>query len=152
MKKNADAPQETKPLKEYEILIGEWSMEGRHPLLPTAIYGHSVFEWLRKDALLAWHFKWDDGKGVPDAYSIIGHDDTLDHCTVLYTDERGVARIYLMSLSDGIWKQWRDSEGFLQRMTATFSNDNKTIQTQGELSRDGLNWEGDLSIKFTKKP
>jgi hypothetical protein len=144
-------PQMTHSLKNFEVLIGEWSMVGSHPELPTAVHGHSVFEWLREDALLVWHFNWESGQGVPSAYSIIGHDDSLEPCSMLYTDERGVSRIYQMSLSGGVWKMWRESPGFSQRMTASFSNDNNTINWQGDLSRDGSSWETDLSINFTKK-
>ena len=70
---------------------------------------------------------------------------------MLYTDERGVARIYQMSLEGGIWKMWRDSPDFSQRMTGTFSDDGNTITWKGEMSRDGAAWEGDLNVTYTRK-
>jgi alkanesulfonate monooxygenase SsuD/methylene tetrahydromethanopterin reductase-like flavin-dependent oxidoreductase (luciferase family) len=36
--------------------------------------------------------------GPPSALSVIGHDDAVQTCCMLYADERGVARIYQMSL------------------------------------------------------
>ncbi len=153
MSKNSDGqpPQPTHDLKQFEALIGEWTTVGTHPQLPSAVHGHSSFAWLRDGMLLAWHFNWDRGQQVPSAYNIIGHDDAVEACTMLYTDERGVARIYQMSLADGVWKMWRESPGFSQRMTGTFSDEGSTIICQGELSRDGSTWEPDLNVTYTRK-
>src|SRR5690242_6164279 len=115
-------PQPTGSLKQFDILVGEWNTVGTHPQLPSAVHGHSTFEWLREGALLIWHFDWEHGQGIPSAFSVIGHDDALEPCSMLYSDERGVARIYQMSLEAGIWKMWRKSSGFSQRMTGTFSD------------------------------
>jgi hypothetical protein len=144
-------PQPTRSLKQFEVLIGEWTMVGTHPYLPSAVNGRSTFEWLKEGALLVWHFDWERGKEIPNAFSIIGHDDTVEACSVLYTDERGVARIYQMSLADGVWKMWRDSADFSQRMTGTFSDDGNTINWQGEMSHDGSTWEKDLSVTYTRQ-
>jgi hypothetical protein len=125
-------------------------MIGNHPQLPSALKGKSTFEWMREGALLIWHFDWEP-ELPPNAISIIGHDDTDDICTVLYHDVRGVSRISRMTLADGVWKQWRDSPGFSQRMTGTFSDDGNTITCHGELSRDEVNWEQDLDVTFTRR-
>ena len=153
MNKNAEGrpPQATRSLQEFESLVGEWTMVGTHPYLPSAVHGHSSFEWLRHGALLVSHFEWARDQGIPSAYSVIGHDDAGGPCSMLYTDERGVARIYQMSLADGIWKMWRETPDFSQRMTATFSEDGNTINWHGELSHDGATWEPDLSVTFTRK-
>jgi hypothetical protein len=115
------------------------------------LQGHSSFEWLREGALLVWHFDWEHGLGVPSAFCVIGHDDAVEPCSSLYTDERGVARIYQMSLADGVWKMWRNSPDFSQRMTGTFSADGNIITWHGELSRDGSTWEKDLSVTYTRQ-
>ena len=70
---------------------------------------------------------------------------------MLYADVRGVARIYQMRLEDGVWKMWRDSPDFSQRMTGTFSGDGATIVVHGELSRDGTHWEQDLDVTYTRR-
>jgi hypothetical protein len=144
-------PQPTRSIKQFDILIGEWAMVGTHPQLPSAVHGHSTFEWLREGALLGWHFDWEQGQGVPNAFSVIGHDDAVEPCSMLYSDERGVARIYQMSLAGGVWKMWRDAPGFSQRMIGTFSEDGNTIIWNGELSRDDFAWEPDLSVTYTRK-
>lgn len=144
-------PQPTRSLSQFDILIGDWTMVGTHPQLPSAVHGHSSFQWLRDGALLAWHFDWEGGGGVPSAFSVIGHDDAVEPCSMLYTDERGVARIYQMTLAGGVWTMRRDSPDFSQRMTGTFSADGTTITCRGELSRDGSTWEQDLDVRYTKK-
>jgi hypothetical protein len=144
-------PQPTRSLKQFDSLVGEWTMVGTHPALPSAVHGHSSFEWLREGTLLVWHFDWEHDQGIPSAFSVIGHDDAVEPCSMLYTDERGVARIYQMSLADGVWKMWRESPDFSQRMTGTFSDDDKTITWDGELSRHGSTWEPDLSVTYTRK-
>ncbi len=153
MHKGSDGqpPQPPRSLKQFEILLGEWTMVGTHPYLPAAVHGHSSFEWLREGALLVWHFDWEPGQGIPSAYSIIGHDDAVEPCSMLYTDERGVARIYQMSLADGVWKMWRESPAFSQRMTGTFSEDGQMITWHGEMSHDGSTWEPDLRVTYTRK-
>ena len=141
-------PQPTAPLKQFDILMGEWNMVGTHPAFP-AVHGHSSFGWLAEGALRVWHFDWER-PGPPSALSVIGHDDSVETCSMLYSDERGVARIYQMSLADGIWKMWRESPGFSQRMTDTFRDNANTIAGHGELSRDGSNWEQDLDVTYTR--
>ena len=142
-------PQPTGSLKQFEILVGEWNTMGTHPLFPSAVHGHSSFEWLMEGALLVWHFDWER-LGPPSAISVIGHDDMGETCSMLYSDERGVARIYQMSLEGGVWQMWRESPGFSQRMTATFSDDGNTITSHGALSRDGSNWEQDLDVTYSR--
>ncbi len=153
MTKDSDRqpPQPTRSLKQFDMLLGEWTMVGTHPYLPAAVHGHSSFEWLREGALLVWHFDWDSGQGIPSAFNVIGHDDAVETCSMLYTDERGVSRIYQMSLAGGVWKMWRESPDFSQRMTGTFSEDDQTITWHGEMSHDSSTWEPDLRVTYTRK-
>ncbi len=146
----AQPPQPTVSIKQFDILVGEWNMVGTHPSFPSAAHGHSSFDWLVEGALLLWHFDWER-PGPPSAMSVLGHDDSVEPCTMLYSDERGVARIYQMSLEGGVWNMWRESQGFTQRMTGTFSDDGNTITVHGELSRDGSKWERDLDVRYTRK-
>lgn len=145
-------PQPINSLQQFAILVGEWTTVGTHPGFPSPAHGRSTFEWLMEGSLLVWHFDWDSG-GPPSALSVIGHDDANapDTCTMLYADERGVARIYQMRFDGGVWKMWRDSRDFSQRMTGTVSADGATIVVHGELSRDGVNWEQDLDVTYTRK-
>jgi hypothetical protein len=145
-------PQPTSPLNQFAILVGEWTMVGSHPAFSSEAHGLSSFTWLKDEALLLWHFDWDEPL-PPNAISVIGHDDAVDTdvCSMLYADERGVARIYQISMDEGVWRMWRDSPSFSQRMTGTFSADGNTITWRGELSRDRSNWEQDLDVIYTRK-
>jgi hypothetical protein len=82
--------------------------------------------------------------------TIIGLDDSTERFTMLYADARGVFRVYQMTLSDGVWKVWREAPGFHQRFTGTFSDDGATITAYWEGSRDGSNWEHDFDLTYTK--
>jgi hypothetical protein len=146
----AQPPQPPRPLNRFDVLVGAWTTVGTHPAFPAAVRGRSSFEWLRDGALLIWHFAWEPS-GPPSATGVIGRDDAGDTCSVLYADERGVARIYQTTLESGVWKMWRESPGFSQRMTGTVGDDGTTITVRGELSRDGSHWEEDLNVTYTRK-
>jgi hypothetical protein len=77
-------------------------------------------------------------------------DDTSEQFTMLYADSRNVFRVYQMSLSDGIWKLWRDAPGFSQRFTGTFNDDGDVIEGTWEHSADGENWEVDFDETYTR--
>ena len=49
-------PQPTGSMKPFAILVGEWKMVGTHSAFPSAVHGHSSFQWLVEGALLMWHF------------------------------------------------------------------------------------------------
>jgi len=55
-----------------------------------------------------------------------------------------------MSLSDGLWKVWRDNPGFSQRYEGRVSPDRKTIVAHWEKSFDGVAWEHDFDITYTR--
>jgi hypothetical protein len=64
---------------------------------------------------------------APDGVSIMGCDAANGTYFQLYSDERGVCRVYGMSIGDGRWELWREGEPFAQRFTATISDDGNTI-------------------------
>ena len=70
---------------------------------------------------------------------------------MLYSDARGVFRIYRMRLTDEAWTIWRDAPGFNQRFIGTFRDD-KTIEGAWESSPDGTTWESDFDMVYRKGP
>lgn len=126
-------------------LVGEWEIE-----VPqfTGGRGRSAFEWLEGGAYLLQRSSAPDP--APDATWIIGGDDADEDCTALYHDERGVRRVYRMSLRDGVWRVWRDAAGFFQRYTGTLSEDGRTIRGAWERSADGSAWELDFDLNYTR--
>jgi hypothetical protein len=67
----------------------------------------------------------------PVVWGVIGHDDSVETCCMLASDERGVSRILQMSLDGGVWKLWRDAPEFSRRMTGTLSSDGNAITVIG---------------------
>src|SRR5439155_13903439 len=55
---------------------------------------------------------------APDGISILGCDAANGTYVQLYPDERGVCRVYEMSIGAGEWKLWRDGEPFPQRASS----------------------------------
>jgi hypothetical protein len=66
-----------------------------------------------------------------------------------YFDERGVMRVYQVSIEGGVWRIWRDHPGFSQRLTATFENGGNTIRLSWELQQDGP-WRPDLQATYRR--
>jgi hypothetical protein len=68
----------------------------------------------------------------------------------LYSDERGVCRIYEMTIGNGEWKLWREGEPFSQRFTATFGDDGNTITGRWEIAEDGINYATDFDLIYRR--
>lgn len=133
-----------------EALVGEWTMEAGPPGGPPWPGAARVtFEWFEGTPLLIqrWHV---DMPEAPSGVAMIGCDGTSGSYYQLYTDERDVQRIYEMSLSDGVWKLWRDGEPFPQRFTGKFSEDGKTITGRWEIAEDRKTWKTDFDLTCTK--
>jgi hypothetical protein len=87
---------------------------------------------------------------APDGVSIIGCDAANGTFYQLYSDDRGVCRVYEMSIGDGEWKLWRTGEPFPQRFTATISEDGTTIAGRWEKAEDGTNYTTDFELIYCK--
>lgn len=136
-------------LQNMGVLVGEWELQGAHPKLPDPVRGRASFVWIEEGAYLLWQTYFEQPL-PPNAIAVVSRDDSTGSCSVLYFDERGVSRIYEMSLEDGVWKTWRNAPGFFQRTTGRISDDRNTITVHGELSKDGSNWEQDLDLVYTR--
>jgi hypothetical protein len=140
--------RESLDVAQWQTFIGTWATEATHPMLPgAAIRGEATFEWLAGQRFVIQRSRYDH-PDIPDAIAVIGVTD--ERLSMHYFDFRGVHRVYAVDLRDGTWRYWRDAPGFSQRFTATLSDDADTIVGQGELSRDGSRWEGDLAITYRR--
>lgn len=138
-------------LQPLSILVGRWQTVGTHPLVPgTTFHGHTTFDWLEGGAFLIMRSQIDEPE-IPSGIAIFGTDDTTGGCSMLYFDERGVSRRYEVTLRDNVWRWWRDATGFSQRFAGTIAADGRTIVSHGELSRDGVSWEPDLRLTYTRE-
>jgi len=87
---------------------------------------------------------------APGGISIIGCDAANGTYYQLYSDERGVCRVYEMSIDEAEWKLWRDGDPFSQRFTGRFENDGDTIVGRWELAEDGTNFETDFDLIYRR--
>jgi hypothetical protein len=138
-------------------LVGEWTMVPTFKGVPPAEAGARVsFEWLPGERFLIerWEVPVPE---APDGIAIIGADPASEGTYLQhYFDSRGVARVYKMSLKEGIWKLWRDEPDFSpldfsQRYTGTFGDDGKTIAGAWEIRHDAKTWEHDFDLTYTKE-
>jgi hypothetical protein len=138
-------------------LIGAWDFEasadgqflGR---------GWTTFEWIEDGAFVLQRADdepdprtsedWRDHSPMPVA-AVLGWDDTTGELAQLYSDARGVFRIYRMTLTDETWTARRDAPGFFQRFIGTFRDDT-TIEGAWESSPDGTTWEPDFQMVYRK--
>jgi hypothetical protein len=145
-----DQPTAEQALRELEALVGEWTFEARWPGgEPWPGGGRVTFEWLPSRAHLLQRGTVDLPE-APDNVSVIGCDAANGTYSQLYSDERGVCRIYEMSLGDDEWRLWREGEPFSQRFAGTFSEDGNTITGRWELSEDGVDYATDFDLVYRR--
>jgi hypothetical protein len=82
---------------------------------------------------------------APSTLSVIGCDGANGTYTQLYTDDRGVCRVYAMTIDAAAWTLTRSGEPFAQRFTGTF-DDRDTIKGRWEAAVDGIHFETDFEL------
>jgi hypothetical protein len=137
-------------LQAFNVLIGRWTTVGTHPMVPgTTFHGRSSFEWIEGGAFMVMRSEIDEPE-IPSATAILGSDDATGNHFMLYFDERGVSRKYDVRFRDNAWTWWRNAPGFSQRFTGSVRDNGRTIVGKGELSKDGVSWQGDLELTYTR--
>jgi hypothetical protein len=133
----------------WERLLGSWSVEASHPLLPgEEIRGLTAFEWLADQHFLLQRSHYEHPE-IPDAVMVTG---ILDGAPAMhYFDPRGKHRTFAVSLTADGWRYWNDDPSFAQRFTGTFGPDESTISGRAERSEDGgATWVLDLEIAYRR--
>jgi hypothetical protein len=147
-------------LQQLVSLVGVWEMQASIGGRPVG-RARTAFAWLEGGAFLVQRANVEPSVFEPPAEwvanspfpltTIFGLDDASETFFMLYSDARGVSRVYQMSLIDGVWQVWgKGVPGFFQRFTGTFSDNNKTITARWEKSGDGSHWEHDFDLTYTK--
>jgi hypothetical protein len=138
-----------------ERLVGEWSVEAIAPWAPPSdLRGKTVFEWMTGGKLLVQ--RWEvPVPEAPDGLAVIGLDGSGPGYLQHYFDTRGVARVYVMSFDEDVWKLSRTTADFSplefsQRFTGTFSDDGRTIRGRWEICHDGTTWEQDFDLVYRR--
>jgi hypothetical protein len=145
-----DQPTAEQALRQLQPLVGDWIFEAKRPdgkRWPGG--GRVTFEWLASGAHLLQRGTAELPE-APDNTSVIGCDAANGTYFQLYSDERGVCRVYEMSIKDGEWNLWREGAPFAQRFSATISDDGNTIAGRWEKAPDGRTWETDFDLTYRK--
>jgi hypothetical protein len=142
-----------------EVLIGAWSMavvmpgEKRPDVLPD-VGARVTFEWMGDKAFVVerWTVPIPE---APDGLAVIGWDERRGTFLQHYFDERGVARVYEMSLGGGVWKAERTKPDFSpfdfsQRFSGAFTEDGKRIDGTWEIADDHKTWKKDFDLIYTR--
>jgi hypothetical protein len=135
-------------LSAFDVLIGAWSIEGRHPMVDEVVPGSATFEWLDGERFLIQRTHYDHAL-FPDAISIIGPPEEGDGLVMEYFDSRGVRRTYQVSLEDGVLRSWRDHPGFDQRAYAKLAPDR--FELVGQLAETPGEWRDDLTTTYRRR-
>ena len=144
-----EAAKPNPALEPLGALVGTWDTVGTHPLVPgTTFHGRTTFEWIEGGAFLIMRSRIDE-PGIPSGIAVFGTDDTTGECSMLYFDERGVSRRYIVALRSDEWRWWRDTPGFAQRFHARLVDGGRQMVGQGEMNR-GDGWEPDLQLTYTR--
>ena len=143
-------PTAEEALKKLEPLLGEWRMTATPPggeHWPGE--ARASFEWHDSRAHVVERWTVDMPE-APDGVAIIGCDAADGTYYQLYSDDRGVCRVYQMSIGAGEWKLWREGEPFAQRFTGRFEDDGATIVGRWEAAEDGTNFSTDFDLTYTR--
>ncbi len=137
-------------LRPFGVLVGEWLTTGSHPYLPDVVlHGRASFEWLEGGAFLIMRSEIDEPH-FPHGIAIFASDDAAKKVVMLHFDERGVSRIYNVTMGESQLRWWRDEPSFSQRFVITIEDDGNKMISKGEMSRDGATWEKDLELIYTR--
>jgi hypothetical protein len=140
-------------LAELAPLLGRWRMElygaAFLPSPESRVTGSIAVEWIQDGAALA--IRQGDSEQPPAALWIIGRDESQDEYTALYSDDRGVSRVYRMTFAAGEWRMWRETPEFSQRFEARVAADGRRVTGRWERSADrGATWEHDFNLDYLR--
>jgi hypothetical protein len=138
-----DQPTAEEVLRRLEVFVGEWTMRAHADTWEGT--GTTVFEWHPDRAHLVQRATVDH-PDAPNSLSVIGCDGAKGSYTQLYSDERGVCRVYDMTFDGTTWTLERRGEPFAQRYVGTFSDDGRTITGQWLADEDGRGYRPDFDI------
>ncbi|MBV9313516.1 MAG: hypothetical protein JO100_07120 [Pseudonocardia sp.] len=137
-------------LTRLKPLVGEWSVRAISPHgEPWPGQGRTVIEWHYSGAHLVQRSTVEMPE-APNTISIMGCDAANGTYFQLYSDDRGVCRVYQMSIGDGQWRLWRDGKPFSQRFTGRFEDGGATIVGRWEKAEDGEHYQTDFDLIYRK--
>ena len=145
-----DQPTAEAALRRLDVLVGEWTLEGTSPdgvVWPGE--ARTTIEWHDSRAHLVQRSAVELPE-APDAISIMGCDAANGTYFQLYSDDRGVCRVYGMSIDDGEWRLWREGAPFAQRFIGRFEDDGDTIAGRWEKAEHSTRFELDFRLVYRR--
>ena len=133
-------------LEALGFLAGEWEMELSNAAFLSQgeiVKAGATFEFVEDGRFLA--LRQGDS-----ATWLIGRDDAAESYTILYSDARGVSRVYAMSFVPAGWKIWRDDPEFSQRFDAVIAADGETINGSWRKRQRDRPWEHDFDVAYRR--
>jgi len=138
-----------------EPLIGEWS-------LAMVLPGQEVPDEL-PDVGARVTYEWMAGKAfvversavpipeAPDGLAVIGWDEGRGTFLQHYFDDRSVARVYEMTVEDGVWRLERLRPDFSPfEFSQRFTADGARIDGTWEIAHDHTTWEKDFDLIYSR--
>jgi hypothetical protein len=138
-------------LERLRAFVGEWTVQIDVADVPP---GKVSFEWELDGRFLIQRVEIPQPE-FPNSLAIIAPDASGGGYTQHYFDSRGVVRTYAMGFEEGRWTLLRDRPdftelAFFQRYAGAFTDDSMTIEGTWETSDDGLSWERDFDLTYTR--
>ena len=143
-------------MRRLEPMVGEWDVTLTHAWfldsLDTEVRGTATVEWYA-DAflLLRGSFPTRSGEQGGSAWAMaFSHNDPHDAFVALYSDDRGVSRVFGMTFARGEWTLLREDPDFHQRIVMRLGEDR--IDMRADASEDaGATWRKDLDYIFVPR-
>jgi hypothetical protein len=145
----------TDALERLDVLVGEWFLAARFPGDQPGASGPRAptrFEWTLDRQFLLQRTEAPVPQ-APSSLTVVGVDPETGAYTQHYYDSRGVARLYAMTLTAGVWTLTRESPDFspldfAQRFIGTFSQDGNTITGGWDKRADDGGWKRDFDLNY----
>lgn len=132
-----------------EIFVGDWTLSITNQWWlddPTTVTsGNASGEWLG-DSFVRLQAEFD---GQPTWHFVFGRNDARDEFVALYHDERGVLRVFQLTIDGGAWTMSRTDPDFHQRILGRVEGDR--MVGQADASEDfGTTWRKDFDLVFQR--
>jgi hypothetical protein len=137
-------------LKPLEFLIGEWRTTGSHPEVPDkSLPGRTSFAWHEGGSFLIMRTEVDEPQ-FPNGIAIIG-SDVAGSFAMVYFDERGISRLFEVTVGDRTVTWRRDDPELSQTTTITAEGGGDRLVGRGRMSEKGGAWGDDLSQTYERE-
>ena len=134
--------------------VGEWIEQGSTRGASPIDLGLITFEWALRGRFLLMRTERNH-PDIPENAALIGDDAHEDDYSVHYFDSLGMKRIYRMTFRDRTWTMSRHEPDFAvpefaQRFLGTFADDYNSIEGAWQTSDDGVTWDHDFGLLYTR--